>query len=233
MTNLGNSSLCFGREVCLGIGWVGFFMVLFITFQLYSVFSDGVFATSCFWIVTIIFSANRTGSNWVLGQLLSHWSKRKLCKRVSPELFKWIFCHHILLTLPPLWPLSADFDAVSCQKVPPSHFLWEIFQVSYLITLSIFPRGMFKPIISCLSLITEEIFWLCICQGEIAIITLWVKQKPCSSAVEKEPGPFSMAQSSEKNPKASFKMRFFSNQCKGSILYLGVLEDKSSSDYFV
>lgn len=72
VTNLGNSSLCFGREVCLGIGWVGFFMVLFIAFQLYSVFSDGIFTTLCFWIVTIIFSANGTGSNWVLGQLLSH-----------------------------------------------------------------------------------------------------------------------------------------------------------------
>lgn len=86
MTNLGNSSLCFGRKVCLGIGWVGFFMVLFITFQLYSVFSDGIFATSCFWIVTIIFSANRTGSNWVLGQLLPLKQKKTLQEGFSRAL---------------------------------------------------------------------------------------------------------------------------------------------------
>lgn len=184
-------------------------MVLFIAFQLYSVFSDGIFTTLCFWIVTIIFSANGTGSNWVLGQLLSHWSKRKVCKRVSPELSKWIFCHHILLILSPLWPLNADFDAVSCQRVLPSHFLGEIVQVSYPITLCVFPRGIFRPIMSCLSLISEQSFWPFICQGEIAKMSRWVKQKLCSSAAGKEPGPFSMAQSPGKITRQALKWDFF------------------------
>lgn len=214
MTNLGNSSLCFGREVCLGIGWVGFFMVLFITFQLYSVFSDGIFATSCFWIVIIIFSANRTGSNWVLGQLLSHWSKRKLCKSVLPELSKWIFFPHILLILPPLWPLNADFDAVSCQKVPPSHFLRETFQVSYPITLCIFPRGIFRPKISCLSLISKQVFCLCICQGEVAKMTLG-KTEAVQLCCREGARTFLNGSVPRKNHKAVFKMKFFPTSVKG------------------